>query len=153
MINWKLIAPTVFIMDNNNKWVRNWFSNMVISPIIIDGVEWASVENYYQGMKEINPVDRIMYTLLSPSDAKASGRKANLRPEWEEIKESVMKQALKVKFAPGTNHAQRLLETEDAILVEWNNWGDKYWGVCIKTYKGLNRLGVLLMEVRTELRR
>jgi predicted NAD-dependent protein-ADP-ribosyltransferase YbiA (DUF1768 family) len=43
-----------------------------------------------------------------------------------------------------------LLETGDAELIEGNDWGDTFWGVC--GGKGNNFLGKLLMEVRKELR-
>ena len=37
-----------------------------------------------------------------------------------------------------------------AILVEGNSWGDEFWGVC--EGRGENRLGCLLMDVRSDLR-
>ena len=44
---------------------------------------------------------------------------------------------------------ERLLATGDAALVEENVWRDRYWGV--HRGHGLNRLGVLLMQVREEI--
>lgn len=46
-------------------------------------------------------------------------------------------------------------------IVEWNNWGDTYWGaiatltkdgtiVPVEPRKGLNNLGKLLMKIRDE---
>ncbi len=46
--------------------------------------------------------------------------------------------------------AQRLLATGDAELVEGNNWGDRFWGIC--RGEGRNELGKILMKVRDELR-
>lgn len=43
-----------------------------------------------------------------------------------------------------------LIATGDTQIIEWNNWGDKYWGADIITGKGLNRLGCLLMTLRKE---
>jgi predicted NAD-dependent protein-ADP-ribosyltransferase YbiA (DUF1768 family) len=45
----------------------------------------------------------------------------------------------------------RLLATENRPLLEINEWGDTYWGVVNGV--GENRLGILLEQVRTELRR
>ena len=44
-----------------------------------------------------------------------------------------------------------LLNTEDSILIEGNNHGDKFWGQ-VKG-EGMNMLGKLLMEVRDDLKR
>jgi predicted NAD-dependent protein-ADP-ribosyltransferase YbiA (DUF1768 family) len=44
------------------------------------------------------------------------------------------------------------LDTGEAKLEEGNRWGDEFWGVNLKTGRGKNWLGVLLMRVRNELR-
>ena len=43
-----------------------------------------------------------------------------------------------------------LMLTGDAELIEGNNWGDTFWGVC--NGRGENMLGKLLMEIRDYLR-
>lgn len=43
---------------------------------------------------------------------------------------------------------QKLIDTGDVYIQEGNNWNDIYWGVCIKTNKGENILGKLIMEIR-----
>ncbi len=43
-----------------------------------------------------------------------------------------------------------LLATGSAELIEGNDWGDDYWGRA--TPQGKNHLGVVLMQVREELR-
>ena len=40
----------------------------------------------------------------------------------------------------------QLLATGDVELIEGNDWGDEFWGVCCG--KGSNNLGKLLMLVR-----
>ena len=55
------------------------------------------------------------------------------------------------KFLYNVKLADKLLATEDAILIEGNTWDDVFWGVC--DGKGENWLGKILMDVRTELRR
>ena len=42
-----------------------------------------------------------------------------------------------------------LKSTGEQELVEGNSWGDTYWGVC--KGEGKNKLGKILMRVRTEL--
>ena len=41
------------------------------------------------------------------------------------------------------------MATGNAVLVEKNDWGDTFWGVC--SGKGENYLGRLLMQVRKEI--
>jgi len=62
-----------------------------------------------------------------------------------------MKKALDIKFAKGTNQANKLLETGNDEIIEWNNWGDRIWG---KTLDGIgeNRLGIMLMDIRNKLK-
>lgn len=47
---------------------------------------------------------------------------------------------------------RRLLDTGDLTLIEGNHWGDTFWGVDIRTGKGDNHLGMILMQVREQRR-
>jgi N-glycosidase YbiA len=62
----------------------------------------------------------------------------------------VMRGLLRQKFSSGELY-EKLLATGDALLVEGNSWGDRYWGQVQGT--GENHLGKLLMQVRKELKR
>jgi predicted NAD-dependent protein-ADP-ribosyltransferase YbiA (DUF1768 family) len=44
------------------------------------------------------------------------------------------------------------LDTGDIPLVEANTWNDLYWGVDADNGNGQNMLGILLMQVRDEIR-
>lgn len=147
---WKDIMPKEFDMSLDNRWISNWFSNLCLSPILVDGIMWASVENYYQAMKSLDNSRYEEFAKMSPRDAKNKGRKLELRPDWEEVKESFMEKVLRVKFISFPWY-DLLLETNTEIIVEWNNWGDTYWGVDVRSQQGKNRLGYLLMKIRDEL--
>ena len=151
-MNWKEIAPPTFIYDSKGKWVRNWFSNMIAEDVIIDGVKWNSVENYYQAMKSADKSVQQLFLNINPYEAKKLGREILLRPDWEDSRVEAMKKALICKFTNNANNRSRLLQTEDSILVEWNNWGDRFWGVDVRDFNGKNTLGKLLMEIRSEIR-
>lgn len=74
--------------------------------------------------------------------------RVTLRPFWEEIKEEVMLDLNRQKFAkPGWKDA--LIDTGSAYLEEGNNHRDQEWG----TVNGIgnNKLGLILMRVREEL--
>lgn len=131
-------------------WVRNWFSNFAESPITINNITYSSVENYYQAMKSMDINDHKAIAAMSPSKSKMSGRRLALRPDWEDVKQDVMTDALIQKFLI-PEWRDKLLLTGDETLIEWNNWNDKIWGVSIKDCKGANLLGQILMQIRTEL--
>lgn len=78
-------------------------------------------------------------------------RKVKLRDDWETVKEEIMMTALRTKFLTYDKLKQLLLSTGDKMLVE-HTTNDTYWADGGGNGKGLNRLGVLLVELRTELR-
>ena len=82
---------------------------------------------------------------MTAGRAKREGRKFKLRPNWSEMRLSIMKELLVQKFAQGELRTL-LLNTKDEYLEETNYWNDKFWGVC--DGEGANHLGRLLMEVR-----
>jgi uncharacterized protein (TIGR02452 family) len=120
----------------------------------LDGVYWPTVEHYFQAQKfpsEPAYQERIRRA-RSPKDAKALGRsrKVPLRSDWEQIKDEVMRRALRAKFVTHAELTAVLLGTGDRELIE-NAPSDYYWG-CGRTGTGHNRLGKLLMELRTALK-
>jgi len=54
------------------------------------------------------------------------------------------------KFLQNPELRDKLLATNDAYLVEGNNWKDTYWGICNGV--GENWLGRILMIVRHALK-
>jgi len=58
---------------------------------------------------------------------------------------------MKTTFRQNSDLAARLLGTGQMPLVEGNNWGDMFWGVDVKSGKGENHLGRILMKIREEL--
>ena len=77
-----------------------------------------------------------------------------LRKDWEEVKTDVMRDGLRLKFQDPTLRA-KLLATGDEELIEGNTWHDNTWGACCcpecAKKKKENRLGKLLMQVRSEI--
>ena len=77
-------------------------------------------------------------------------RQNPLRQDWEEIKDEVMLQALRMKFSQNPEIAKELLATGDALLIEHTR-NDDYWADGGDGF-GKNKLGLLLMQVREELK-
>ena len=86
----------------------------------------------------------------TPGQAKKLGRKVSLRAGWEDVKLGIMEILLREKFSDRALRG-KLLRTGEAVLVEGNTWGDRYWGVCEGV--GENHLGRLLMKLRAEFRK
>jgi hypothetical protein len=126
-----------------------FLSNFWPAPIVVQRIQFPTVEHAYQALKSTNRADwERIAKLPSPRDAKAAGYKLTVRPGWDKHRVFVMSQLLKLKFAiPELRKA--LLMTDDAYLEETNTWGDQFWGVCDGV--GENHLGKLLMQVRSEI--
>lgn len=77
-------------------------------------------------------------------------RQNPLRQDWEEIKDEVMLQALRMKFSQNPEIAKELLATGDALLIEHTR-NDDYWADGGDGF-GKHKLGLLLMQVREELK-
>ena len=88
----------------------------------------------------------------TPKLAAAIGRdrKRPLRPDWESVKDDVMRRGVLAKFRRYAAIRDILLSTGDEEIVE-NSPGDRYWGIGADG-TGQNRLGTILMETRAILR-
>lgn len=126
------------------------FSNFYSQGFELNGHYWPTVEHYFQAQKFLDADYRkTIRRARSPKQAKGLGqsRAVALRADWEEAKEQVMLEALRLKFS----HAElkkALVDTGDKKLVEHSPC-DRYWG-CGWDGAGKNRLGALLMQVREE---
>ncbi len=110
---------------------------------------YPSTENAYQAAKTRDMELRIPFLTCSPGKAKRLGRKLELRSDWEDVKIDVMYMVCKDKFQTHLSLRQKLKDTRGRYLIEGNNWGDTFWGVC--DGEGRNELGKVLMKIRKEL--
>lgn len=132
------------------------------NPIIVDGIKYPTVENFYAASKTLDVQQKRKIATLTPSVAKKYARTLELRSDWEEVKFAIMLIGLMQKFSPGSNWHKELMETTGEELLELNNWHDTIWGVpaniapgnqgrAIPTGQhGKNWLGRLLMFIRDE---
>lgn len=134
------------------KYKYNFLSNFYPVKIVIDGLEYATTEHYFQSMKFTDPeVQETIRKAPTPSIAKKLARKHKKREDWYDISLNVMERALRAKFnIPKLR--KKLLATDDMYLQEGNRWNDTFWGVDLNAGKGKNHLGKLLMKIRSELR-
>lgn len=141
----------IAVFDGKHAFLSNFFP----SPFEVDGVTFPTVEHWFQAVKTFNPKEfRSIAAAETPGKAKRMGRRATLRPDWEEVKVDVMRRGLRKKFAIPELRA-KLLATGNEELVEGNTWHDQTWGRCSCAKcggQGENLLGQLLMELREEIR-
>lgn len=129
---------------------ENFFlSNFYPAKVKFSGLVFNSAEAAYQAAKSTDRETMLRFVNLTPGKAKIYGRNIDLRPDWDDVKLHVMRKILKSKFS--NDELGEKLKSTSGILIEGNHWGDTYWGVC--KGKGKNLLGIILMEIREDLRR
>lgn len=91
--------------------------------------------------------------LLAPSAHRAfkiaQEYREHRRPNWDDEKVPVMRKIIRAKTDQHEYVRRKLLETVDRPLIE-GSWRDDFWGIG-PDRNGLNMLGKLWMELRTEL--
>ncbi|KNC50151.1 swarming motility protein YbiA [Thecamonas trahens ATCC 50062] len=135
-------------------------NNEYIAPFTLSNVEYATAEHCYQAAKvrAFDPKAAIAVSrALTAADARHMAKDAVQAaiaagvynaPAWARRREQAMFEALKAKCVQNQHILQVLLETGDATLVE-DSPADPYWGGTAPGAR--NRLGVLLMELRSTL--
>lgn len=129
------------------------FSNFSRHGFELDGAYWPTSEHYFQAQKFAGTDHaEAVRRAPTPKEAAAMGRDRALplRPDWEQVKDGVMRRAVRRKFETYPELRHVLLATGDELIVE-NAAKDWYWG-CGKDGTGKNMLGRILMEVRAALR-
>jgi len=133
-----------------------FLSNFFIKNVLYKGFWYRSSEHAFQAQKAINEIDRLfLANAQTPAIAKRRCDEIILRPDWYAVRMLEMHDILICKFSDNVL-SKKLLETGDALLIEGNSWGDRYWGMVrdkvTGEWKGDNFLGQLLMKVRNEIR-
>jgi ribA/ribD-fused uncharacterized protein len=130
----------------------SWLSNFWPVEIQVFGASFPSVEHAYMSQKNLSSEwkEKCQDSRISAAQIKKMSREIDLREDWESVKIDVMYQALCAKFEV-PEMKEKLLGTGYAFLMEGNTWNDTFWGVDIKTRKGKNMLGKLLMQVREKI--
>lgn len=129
------------------------FSNFASFPIEIDGKTWLTTEHFFQAQK-FNDEAYQEKIRLEPSPMIAArlgrSRQIPIKSDWEQIKDDVMTRAVTEKIRQHESLRALLLSTGDAELVE-HTTNDSYWADG-GDGSGKNKLGLILMEVREQLK-
>lgn len=128
-----------------------WLSNFAPCKILLDGVEYPSVEAAYMSAKsnDLSWKEFCSDRNNTAGQIKKASRGVKLVPNWEQIKLQVMRDCVIQKFNQEP-YKTKLKNTGNVKIQEGNMWNDKFWGVCLKTGFGLNHLGKIIMEIRDD---
>lgn len=148
------------------------FSNWFRSEFVYAGIEYNCVEQYMMAQKvalgrRYDLYEEIMKT-YDPSRMKSLAGKehypefAQIKGAWDKNCRHIVKRGVKAKFLQNLDMMNELLETGDALIAECAGQ-DRIWGIGINLqnpewkdiskWNGSNYLGIILMEIRDELRK
>ena len=135
-------------------------SNFAKIPMVVNGVEFACVEQLFHYIRLNNEQERAEYLKLTPNmglkmKAKAFKKRGVERSDWREIAVDVMRFCLNHKYANSEVFRKELERSKGKYIVEDESNRKKRpdsWGAVLDTatneFYGKNIMGRLLMELR-----
>lgn len=139
--------------------IHSPLSNLYPTRLKLDGLQFNSLEQGYQFLKakhcNNHALARDLLKLRNPYDIVALMKGDQDNPSWVATRENTMERLLRVKAEQCPEFTNLLRKTEGHKLVE-NTW-NAVWGSCCPfrhravwegSYKGSNRLGLLLEKIR-----
>ena len=136
------------------------FSNFAKTPMLVNGIEFACVEQLFHYIRLNNEHERAEYLKLTPNmglkmKAKAFAKRGVERADWREIAVDVMRFCLNHKYANSEAFRKELECSKGKYIVEDESNRKKKpdsWGVVLDAatneFYGKNIMGRLLMELR-----
>jgi ribA/ribD-fused uncharacterized protein len=132
----------------------DFLSNMYLCKIKYNGKVFKSSEHLYQYLKiDDNGLwwkEKIIESEHGKIAKKLTkNKKCPLKTFKNDFQKNLflirnMIKCIDLKFNQNYDLHKRLLTTNDANLVEWNYWGDTFYGKDIRTENGKNYLGRIL---------
>ena len=130
-----------------------FLANGYPAPVRYDGMTFNNVVSAFQAAKTLDKDEREQFVWADPRTAVRLGHNITLRPDWEDIKVSVMTALVTCKFCCNDVLTDKLLATGDKKIIAGKGaHTDSFWGVD-KNGEGENMLGQILMTVRSTLAR
>ncbi len=142
-------------------------SNHYPSRFKIGGVEFLHEEQHYMYNKALHCKDQVtakkILNTSDPGACKSLGRSLKIPDQkvWKEQCTGIMYEGLVAKFEQNPNLCDFLLSTGDTTIIECNKY-DPFWAIGLSlndkdifdstAWKGENRLGRILGDIRDELK-
>lgn len=125
-----------------------------------EGNKFKSAEAMFHSYRTMDPEKRVKFTKMTPQEARDYViDELETRSDWDDIKYDVMWYVIYQKFVQNGSLTKLLIETGRDLLIYGNTDNDLYWGMIpdvipvgdseTTTLNGQNRLGRILMQVRT----
>lgn len=131
-----------------------FLSNTFPCQVPFEDLTYPSVDHAFWAARTLDLELRgLIHRQVFPAIARRIGRGAPARPDWDDVEEAVMVRLLRTKFAREDLRGH-LLGTDGAELVHGGVHEDRHWGAVHAEGRwiGENRLGILLMRIRDEIR-
>lgn len=134
-----------------------FLSNFYICPVHWETNDYTNAEAAFWSGKLSKPKSRKVFTNMAPRSSRLKGKGIKkIRFDWEKKKDLIMYQIVKDKFNRNEDLKEKLLATGNEELINNNLIHDNEYGNCLcekcKDIEGQNKLGKILMKVRTEIR-
>lgn len=148
------MTPILFSAANAKPY--GCFSNFYPAPVEIEGKTWPTAEHYIQAMKhQRRPrVQASIRRAPSPKEAKRLANEVHGHlvdwAWWSSARDEFILRAVRAKFEQQSDLRALLLATGREEIREHTRH-DAYWGDGWDGH-GKNRIGKILMQVRSELR-
>ena len=154
-----------FSNSKDNKWLSTYNT---AEPFKYNDLEYPSIEHAFNAQKLDNDdpmseeyrmaLSTNVTDVITPSAAKKFGgknsfkeNKYNLRDDWDNIKLKIMEEIIREYYLSNIEYIDKLLKTNNKLLVYKEDKINDYWGVNKKN-EGRNNLGNILMKLREEFR-
>lgn len=136
------------------------FSNFAKTPMMVNGIEFACVEQMFHYIRLNSETERAKYLKLIPNmglkmKAKTFAKRGVERADWRDIAVDVMRFCLNHKYQNSAEFRKALSDSEGKSIVEDESNRPKKpdsWGAVLDAatneYYGKNIMGRLLMELR-----
>lgn len=129
--------------------------NKYLYPITHEGIAYPALENAFQATRFKDPAMKKRFVVFTPHEAAYKGKSfVTTETNWVNNKYDIMYQLLVEKFK-NPEFRKTLLATGDSKIVMFNNQHDNEWGSCTCSRcknRGYNKAGILLMQIRDELK-
>lgn len=157
--------PVLFHGADESKGEYRNFSNMSEHRIDVDGIQYPTVEHYFQAMKAKEFKDEEMEEKIvkakTAKAVKAMGKKIKnfVKEVWDAKRDEIMRIGVRAKFVQHPELRKQLLETGERMIGEADA-RNLYWGIGTavtseksknpEKWRGQNKMGKLLMDLRRE---
>jgi len=123
----------------------SFLSNFYFAEIRIGKYIFTTNEHAYHTFKSNDEKYR-NYIISLPKPWQAKRESSSKPNDWFDYDKELMFIINWIKYISHRNLRIKLLNTNNAILIEGNKHGDTFWGMC--NGKGENNLGKIIMKIR-----